>query len=169
MDGEQQHLVAQVPEAPWLPPGSTAQVWVGRDCVGYEPTIIVRLLVTRSSDEGEQFFTTRSTKGDDLPTLFLGSAGQRLSPDAGLLALLEGTIGRRDATTRCIGFVRNVVASPDESYAHPTPHAHVPVFLVTNDATPTADGSWFTLDTARPTMQERHWWPVIEHYLDGTA
>ena len=63
------------------------------------------------------------------------------------------------------GYIRNVVPSPDGSYLHPTPYAHVPVFEPTEPVDPVVDGRWLTLDSARADLSIRHWWPIVEHRL----
>ena len=166
MNDSSEHLLVETREAAWLPVGSTAQVWVGDDCLGFDPAIIVRLLLTRPSPDGEQFFTVAAPQGDDLPTLFLGHSDQRRSVEDGVQELAAQIVGDPEAPVQCVGFVRNVVPTPDETYTHPVPHAGVPVFRVTIDAVPVVEGTWYTPEVARATLQERHWWPIVMHALD---
>lgn len=65
-----------------------------------------------------------------------------------------------------MGFIRNVVPLPDDSYQHPTPHAHVPVFAVTADVPPTVQGRWYGLDQAQSDLAVRHWWPIVAWALN---
>lgn len=159
-------LIATTPEAPWLPPDSTAEVWAGKDCRVPEPVIIVRLLVTRSGANGHpEFFCVPTAKGADLPTQFLGAGPEREDPSDGLGRLVEEVLGR-EISSRCIGYVRNVVPNPDDTYAHPTPWAHVPVFeAVGARHLPIAAGEWVTMDRGRNELPSRHWWPIVEHHL----
>ncbi|GIG55657.1 hypothetical protein Lfu02_00290 [Longispora fulva] len=165
-----ERLIALVPDAPWLPAGSTAEVWAGTRCGVPEPCVIVRLLLARVSSPGTvEFFCVPTHRGLDLPTLFLGSGPDRMAVPDGLAQLATATLGRADVETGCVGYVRNVVPRPDTAYPHPTPWAHVPVFAVIDDADPVVEGSWITLDAARPSLNARHWWTVVEHHLEPEA
>jgi hypothetical protein len=122
-----EQLIASTHEAPWLPSRSTAEAWAGRSCEVPEPSIIVRLLMTREASGRAEFFTVPTYRGPDLPTLALTSGTERLSTADGLIALASTTHGNPDLAHRCVGFIRNVVPEPDPAYPHPTPWAHVPV------------------------------------------
>lgn len=153
-------LVASTPEAPWLPPGSTAAVYSGTAARAPEPAIIVRLLVAPD----DRFFCVRTEKGLDLPTLFLGRGGDRISAAEGLRHLAEEVLGSSHVCATCAGWVHNLVRHPDEDYPHPTPDAYVPVFRVA-DQRPVVEGEWVSLEQARPTLGTRHWWPIVEAHL----
>lgn len=160
-------LIATTPEAPWLPTGSSAEVWAGEDCAAAEPVIIVRLLLTQSSASGAaEFFCVPTARGLDLPTRFLGVAPEREGPSDGLAALVREVLGLNEVATRCVGYVRNVVPEPDGNYPHPAPWAHVPVFeAVAADVQPVVAGEWVELDQGRTELPARHWWPIVEHHL----
>ena len=65
-------LVASTPDAPWLPPGSTAEVWACNSTASPEPAIVVRLLLTRViSDCEPELFCVEAAKGLDLHTFTL--------------------------------------------------------------------------------------------------
>lgn len=161
-----EHLIATKPDAPWLPEGSTAEVWAVRNGRVPDPCIIVRLLLLRQLASGvAEFFCVPTHRGLDLPTLSLVTDPTPMTPTEGLAELAEHTVGRAGVTGRCIGYVRNVVPHPDASYPHPTPWAHVPVFVPTEPVEPVAEGSWVTLDSARADLSVRHWWPIVEHHL----
>ncbi|SNY42314.1 hypothetical protein [Paractinoplanes atraurantiacus] len=116
-------LIRSVPAAAWLPPGSTAEVWAGDDLEVPPPAVIVRLAIFRA----RELYCVRTPRGFDLPTLFLDG----LSPMEGVSRLTRQhlpTAPGGDVPTRCIGYVRNIVPEPDESYRLPAPLAHVPVF-----------------------------------------
>jgi hypothetical protein len=164
-------LIATTPEAPWLPPGSSAEVWVGEGCAAAEPVIIVRLLLTRrNASDSAEFFCVPTARGLDLPTRFLGVDSERERASDGLARLVHEVLGLSEVATRCVGYVRNVVPAPDGEYPHPTPRAHVPVFVpVTADAQPVMDGEWVALDRGRTELEARHWWPIVEHYLTTIA
>jgi len=76
--------------------------------------------------------------------------------------------GRSDLATRCIGFIRNVVPTPDPGYTYPPPWAHVPVFLITDTAGPIIAGDWLGADRAQAELSDRHWWPIVGHHLAST-
>jgi hypothetical protein len=161
-----ERLIATTPSAPWLPAGSTAEVWAGADCAVPEPCIIVRLLLFRRGDPGDvEFFCVSAHSGLDLPTLPLGSGSGRLRAGEGVARLVEQMLGRPVVAYRCIGYVRNVVPHADADYPHPTPWAHVPVFTVGEGGEPVVEGMWVTLGSARPDLSVRHWWPIVEHHL----
>lgn len=165
--GDEERIIMTTPEAPWLPRGSSAEAWVGADCKGFDPAVIVRLLITRTGEEEGEFFTVPTARGDDLPTLHLGPDKGRLGWTEGLHTLLAATVGRTDVPTRCVGYVRNVVPRPDAEYPHPTPHAHVPVFLIDAPVEPVGEGNWHTVASARSSLEARHWWPIVHHHLGG--
>ena len=165
-----ERLIATTQEAAWLPPGSSAEVWAGEDCAVAEPAIIVRLLLTKRGSSGRpEFFCLPTAKGLDLPTRFLGSGHERALPSEGLALLADDVLGNSEVATRCAGYVRNVVPTPTDDYPHPTPWAHVPVFLVVGAAEPVVAGEWITLNRARVELTTRHWWPIVEHHLNKAA
>ncbi|GAB3867097.1 hypothetical protein GCM10028801_40350 [Nocardioides maradonensis] len=155
-------LLSSVVDAPWLPAGSTAQAWVGEGCPVPEPVIIVRLLLTRGGADGPELFTVPTERGADLPTLRLG-AGTGWA--AGLAELALRVHGRPGSAHRCIGYIRNVVPTPDADYPHATPWAHVPVFAPLERVEPVVEGEWVSLRSGRAGLGARHWWPIVEHHL----
>ncbi|PYI69768.1 hypothetical protein CVV68_01275 [Arthrobacter livingstonensis] len=82
---------------------------------------------------------------------------------------MRDVFGRADLATRCVGFIRNVVPSPDASYAYPTPWAHVPVNLITDTVEPLIAGEWISVVHGGSEFSEQHWWPIVEHYLSTQA
>lgn len=162
-------LLTSTPEAPWLPPGSVAEVWVGDDCTGFDPAVIVRLAIWRVRHGEVSFFCVPSAKGLDLPTRFLGSGAVRESVEEGIAKLGSDVFGHPPTPERCIGYVRNAVPNPDEGYPHPTPCAHVPVFTVTTEEPSIVEGQWLTIPRARRMLAGRHWWPIVEHAAAGAA
>ncbi|GAA3685435.1 hypothetical protein GCM10022237_49870 [Nocardioides ginsengisoli] len=134
-----------------------------------EPSIIVRLLLSRPTHRGSEFFCVPTERGLDLPSLALATGPDRSSTADGLAALASSTHGRGRLEHRCVGYIRNVVPTPDPSYPHPSPWAHVPVFVPAKAVEPTRDGVWRTLDAARAELSARHWWPIVEHDLTPAA
>jgi hypothetical protein len=163
-------LARRTVEAPWLPAGSDAEVWVGDIDSLPEPSIIVRLLLTRRSGPGPtRFFCVPSAKGLDLPTRFLDRDTERPDPSRGVARLVTAVLGPGAVTTHCVGYVRNVVPVPDADYPHPTPWAHVPVVVVDGAPEPAVDGEWVDLESARDQLSTRHWWPIVEHHLGAAG
>ncbi|MEU4622633.1 hypothetical protein AB0G04_22025 [Actinoplanes sp. NPDC023801] len=94
--------------------------------------------------------------------MFLGDRGGTWRPAAeGVRELTSRHLGR-DAATRCVGFVRNVVPVGDESYRLPVPEAHVPVFVPRDPSLLPVDGSgsWVGASDAPALLAERHWWLI---------
>jgi hypothetical protein len=141
-------------------------MWAGDDIAAPEPVVIVRLLVRRETRGGWELFCVRTTKGLDIPTMFLGGDdGWRPAPEG--VAALTSRYLLEDAPTRCVGFVRNVVPVPDETYRLPTPLAHVPVFTP-RDPSPVRhrDGdTWIGASDAPSLVAQRHWWPIAREVL----
>ncbi|WP_054012796.1 hypothetical protein [Arthrobacter sp. ERGS1:01] len=158
--------IARVLDAPWLPPGSTAEAWAGNDCQVIDPVIVTRLLLVRRSSAGTlEFFRVPTPRGPNLPTRYLWGSEDHESVADGTSRLMTEVFGRGDLATRCIGFIRNVVPTLDPNYAYPSPWAHVPVFLVTDTAEPIVAGDWVGADRAHAELADRHWWPIVGNYL----
>lgn len=152
--------------APWLPSGSSAEVWVGNNFPATEPAIVTRLLhIRRTPGHEPEFFCVPTTRGPNLPTRYLWNGSDSESLSVGTSRLIWEIFEQTNVAARCIGFIRNVVHTPNSSYTYPVPWAHVPVFLVANTAHPIVDGEWFGADRARIELSDRHWWPIVEHYL----
>jgi hypothetical protein len=163
-------LLGTTVDAPWLPPGGDAEVWVGDLDSLPEPSIIVRLLLTRHPGDGPaRFFCVPGAKGLDLPTRFLEPGPERSDPAIGVGRLVAQVLGVREVGTHCVGFVRNVVRQPDTGYPHPVPWAHVPVIAVDGGPEPVVSGEWVDVESARDTLGGRHWWPIVEHRLGPAA
>jgi hypothetical protein len=153
-------LIRSVPGARWLPAGGTAEVWVGDDIDVPEPTVIVRLLIQRETPGGRELFCVHTPKGYDIPTLFLGGEDGWRPAAEGIADLTAQYLGT-STPTRCVGFVRNLVPAPDETYRLPAPVAHVPVFTPRESLAPPNDaGTWIGASDARSLLATRHWWPI---------
>lgn len=158
--------LSRILDAPWLPPGSSAEVWVGDDCDAPDPAIVTRLLLLRRNSSGVlEFFCVPTPRGPNLPTRYLALQQSTQTLEDGTRRLMLDVFSRTDIATRCVGFIRNVVPTPDTSYTYPSPWAHVPVFLITEAAQPMLDGEWFGSVRGRAELSERHWWPIVEHCL----
>lgn len=139
------NLVTSTPSAPWLPAGSTAEVWAGASVEVPDPCIIVRLLLSRTTTDGRRFFCVPTYRGLDLPTMPLTLDQEDVGVTEGLSRLSERMLGRDDVGLTCVGYVRNVVPAPNADYAYPTPWAHVPVFVPAVEVDPIVEGSWLSL------------------------
>lgn len=158
--------IATTLDAPWLPPGSSAEVWVGHNCQVAEPVIVTRLLLVRRSPSAVlEFFCVPTPRGPNLPTRYLWADHADRTLPNGATDLMQDVFGRTDLTTRCVGFIRNVVPTPDADYPYPSPWAHVPVLLVTDAAPPIVKGDWLSASRGRAELSERHWWRIVEHHL----
>lgn len=120
-----ERLISSTPAAPWLPDGSTAEAWSGRDCAVPDPCIIVRLLLVRQAVGGPEFFCVPTYRGLDLPSLPLASGSTRMTTAEGIALLASTALGRTDVEHRCAGYIRNVVPHPDAGYPHPAHHLSI--------------------------------------------
>lgn len=162
--------IATTLDPSWLPPDSSAEVWVGHCCHVAKPVIVVRLLLIRRTPNNElEFFCVPTPKGPNLPTRYLWTDSPEKPTADGIKDLMKEVFGRTDLATRCVGFIRNVVPVPDTSYAYPSPWAHVPVFLITDAASAIVEGGWFSTSQGRAELSERHWWHIVEHFLTTEA
>jgi hypothetical protein len=156
-----ERVVEAVPGAPWLPPGSRADVIASRQAEAPANTVVVRLALLRGPD---LLVVERSDGGWDLPSLAVGDQ----SPVAALAALVEDLVGATAALSpsalspTLLGYVRNTVPSPDVDYPWPVPKA---CFAVYTDRVAPADlagvGTWVSLDRVEPELSQRHWWPLM--------
>ncbi|WP_239073185.1 NUDIX hydrolase [Sediminihabitans luteus] len=133
----------------WLPAGSRADVV--RDPGGDvpSPTCLVRLLLER---DGEVFCVPREDGATrlDLPTRVVGALDPQVVADA----LAREVVGH-GARPELLGYVRNVVTTPDAGYPWPAPLAHFTVWAVRG--VPAVAGTWVPVHDLR----ERHWWPLV--------
>lgn len=156
-------MLASRPDAPWLPPGGRAEVVLAGAGQGSpDPVCLARLLVTR---DGQVLTLPRADgQGLDLPTR---AVGEESLTDC-LEGLTLGALGVLRPTT-LLGYVRNVVPSPETGYPWPVPHAH---FVVWHCVLPPADrveGTWLDLGDAEGELGKRHWWPLVDALLAPTG
>ena len=153
-----ERVVEAVPGAPWLPPGSRADVIASRQEEAPANTVVVRLALVRGSD---LLVVERSDGRWDLPTRAVGD----LSPVAALSSLVDDLVGSPTAVSpTLLGYVRNTVPSPDADYPWPVPKACFAVYtdrLAPGDET--SHGTWLAPDRAETELSQRHWWPLIEY------
>lgn len=171
-----ERVVQSVPAAPWLPPGSRADVIASRLERAPANTVLVRLAVLRGRN---LLAVARSDGGLDLPSRTVGDVQV-----SGALAQLQecvlGAPGR--ATPRLLGYVRNTVPSPGPDYPWPAPQACFAVFLARDparghpgDAEDELGGDvvaqrlgarWLAPDRARAALSGLHWWPLLADVLE---
>lgn len=151
-----ERVVAAVPDAPWLPPGSRADVIASRQEDPPANTVLVRLALRRRGD----LLLVERDGGWDLPSRTVDGTGVRAALD-GLTADL---MGAADALApRLLGYVRNTVPTPGDDYPWPAPKACFAVY--TDELMPSVDtdrGTWFGLGDAARAAGERHWWPLFD-------
>ena len=145
-------VVRTTPDAPWLPPGSRAEVV--RSSVAPSPACLVRLLLRR----GDEVFCVprEQTAALDLPTRVVDPPDLDGRVAAAQLAL---EVLGRDARLVPVGFVRNVVAQDTPDYGWPVPVAHFVVWEATG--VPVVDGEWVEASSARSLLAERHRFPLV--------
>jgi hypothetical protein len=153
-----ERVVQAVPGAPWLPPGSRADVIASRQDDPPANTVLVRLALLHGPD---LLVVERSDGGWDLPTRPVVDQ----TPAAALGGLVGELMDSPDALApTLLGYVRNTVPSPDDDYPWPVPKACFAVYtarlVMSDDAN---HGRWVAVDGAEPELTQRHWWPLIEH------
>ena len=155
-----ERVVRAVPDAPWLPAGSRADVIASRQPEPPASTVVVRLALLRGPD---LLVLERLTGGLDLPSAPVG----HLTPGGALTRLLEVVAGPgHGLAPQLLGYVRNTVPQPDADYPWPVPKA---CFAVWHDSIQVGDdldsgvGRWVRRDEAAAVLRERHWWPLVTH------
>lgn len=152
MPPESDVLVRSTPDAPWLPPGSRAEVV--RSSTAPTPAYLVRLLLRRGT---EVFCVPREqTAALDLPTRPVEPS----DPDGRATAerLVRDVLGQA-APLVPVGFVRNVVPEGVPGYAWPVPLAHFVVWEATG--VPVAEGQWVDARGPGSPLTDRHWFPLL--------
>ncbi|MFB2555590.1 NUDIX hydrolase [Herbiconiux liangxiaofengii] len=151
MIADDETVIHVTPDAAWLPPGGRAEVI--RRSTPPTPLCVVRLLLRQAdrvfciprADTGRLDLPLRSVEPDD-PGGMLGitSLAEQLTGDGSHLVF--------------VGAVRNVVASPQDGYPWPTPHAHFGVW--TSENPPIVEGTWVGITGGSP-LRDRHWFPLV--------
>lgn len=149
--------LTSVPDAPWLPSGGRADVIVvGEEATLPDPTCLVRLLVTRRGS----LLTVPRADGDgvDIPTSRVADGDVA----AVLRRLVVQTLGE-EVPAHLLGYVRNEVLDPPDSYPWPSPRAHFCVWHCEAPAGAEPRGTWLDRATAPLLLSARHWWPLVGH------
>lgn len=151
---ETPRIVADVPNATWLPDGGRAQVIAGG--TPQAPMCLVRLLLRR----GDHVFCVTRDDGTgrlDIPT-------QRvLDGDpygAQTIRSLHDLIAGESTEPKYLGSVRNTVSEPGTEYPWPTPDAYFGVWE--SPAEPLVDGQWIDAAANGSPLRDRHWFPLLQ-------
>ncbi|GAB2473299.1 NUDIX domain-containing protein [Xylanimonas ulmi] len=147
--------ISTTPNAPWLPPGNRADAVYSPGGAAPAPTGLVRLLIQRGD---HVFCVARDDTGKpDLPT--------RTVPDLDdgrtTAELLTRDILGEPAAVTLVGFIRNIVDTPDADYPWPTPNAHFSVWAAHGE--PRIQGQWLSISDQESPLRDRHWWPIATH------
>jgi mutator protein MutT len=145
-------IVETTPHAPWLPAGGKAEAAVDLNGIPRAPTGLVRPLIRRND---EVFCTPRDSGKVDLPTRAVPDLDDGRSAAENLAQLVLGEA----RSVNLLGFVRNIVDTPDAQYPWPTPLAYFSVWEACGD--PVIDGQWVSITDDRSPLRERHWWPIV--------
>jgi Protein of unknown function (DUF4031) len=154
-----ERVVLSTPGAPWLPPGSRADVISSSQDGPPANTVVVRLAVL--GEAGLAVLERPDRTGPDLPSAPVGGHGVD-----DVLALLEGLVlgPGHDGRRHLVGYVRHTVPAPDAGYPWPVPLACFAVYAVRHSG-PLLAGSWLAADGAEAALGDRHWWPLVEREL----
>lgn len=153
-----ERVVHSVPDAPWLPPGSRADVIASRHEAVPANTVVVQLALVRGED---LFVVARPDGGLDLPSRLVADAVATAAVDE-LHRSLLGVAGA--PAPRLLGYVRNTVPHAGPGYPWPTPQACFAVFVQRGATNDPATGRWLDTEAARAALSVRHWWPL---FADG--
>ncbi len=156
-----ERVLQSTAEAPWLPPGGRADVITSRQDTPPPNTVVVRLAVTGPRG----LLVQRRPDGDpDLPSRPVGTQ----TPETALSGLVDSVVGEGGVgqSPPLIGYVRNVVRDPDESYPWPTPFACFAIHALRTDrGGPHVVGEWIAPRDNASQLSRRHWWPVVALHL----
>ena len=152
-----ERVVHAVPGAPWLPPGSRADVIASRQDEAPANTVVVRLALLSRAD---LLLVVRPDGGWDLPSRPVGDD----TPAEVLSQLARDLVGGPiRIAPMLLGYVRNTVPAPTDDYPWPAPKACFAVYahrlVQHHDAGP---GTWHPLADATKSLTDRHWWPLLE-------
>jgi hypothetical protein len=152
-----ERVVQAISAAPWLPPGSRADVIASRQDDAPTTTVVVRLGLLR----GDQLLVVRRADGGglDLPMTRVADDG----PVAATTQLYAAVLGHAAGSPpSLVGYVRNTVPSPDADYPWPVPRACFAVYVARVAPREVPElGSWLPLAEAGSQLSQRHWWPLL--------
>jgi Protein of unknown function (DUF4031) len=151
-----ERVVRSTPDAPWLPPGSRADVITSSQDGPPAATVVVRLAVL--GGDGVAVLERLDGGGLDLPAAPVGE--HRVDELLDLLGRLVLGPGPQPPR-RLVGYVRNTVPTPDDDYPWPVPRACFAVYAVRHQGGPLLAGSWLAASRAEDRLGKRHWWPLL--------
>jgi hypothetical protein len=150
-----ERVVRAVPGAPWLPPGSRADVIASRQDEAPANTVVVRLALVRGPD---LFVVERAGGGWDLPATPVDGGAPRTALASLVAELVDGSTG----SPTLLGYVRNTVPTPEAGYPWPVPKACFAVYSSSPvGAEVVATGRWLSPTQAGSELAQRHWWPLL--------
>jgi hypothetical protein len=152
-----ERVVASLPEAAWLPPGSRADVIASRQAQPPASTVVVRLALWR----GDELLVVDRLGGGgpDLPSAPVGDREAGAVLDHLHSVVMGGPVR---ATTALLGYVRNTVPQPDADYPWPVPTAAFAVWTDEVEAgTRALAGRWVLPADVEDHLSSRHWWPLV--------
>jgi hypothetical protein len=157
-----ERVVRSTLDASWLPAGGRVDVIASRQEQPPANTVVIRLALLC---DRAVLAVEHSDGMLDLPSRRVVDQ----TPAEAVQALSAELLGRpRPAGAELIGYVRNTVRSPNDTYPWPTPHACFAVYLARSARAEAADtGIWLDPDAAARDLAERHWWPLLAERLAG--
>lgn len=157
-----ERVVRSVPEAPWLPPGSRADVIRSRQDDPPSTTVVVRLALWHGTDL--LVMDRTDGRGPDLPSAPVA----HLSPGEALDRLHRVVTGAPAADLHLAGYVRNVVPVPEPDYPWPAPVASFAVWRRdVRSANGLPVGRWLAQEEQEDQLSGRHWWPIFDPTSGG--
>lgn len=156
-----ERVVMSTPNAPWLPPGSRADVIASRQDNPPPNTVVVRVVVR--GPRGLLVVDRADGRGPDLPARVVadGESAEQALRD------LCHELGTSVDDAVLLGYVRNVVRNPDAGYRWPVPAACFALFSV--PAADTLTGRWCEPERQRDELGERHWWALVDPHAEAVV
>lgn len=158
-----ERVVDSTREPAWLPAGSRADVIASRQDSPPPSTVVVRVAV--HGPPGLVVVPRKDGDGVDLPTRRVGEGEEPAGVASGLLEEL----GLAGVPPRVHGYVRNVVPVPAPDYPWPVPFACFTVYAVRAPSAGLVRGEWCAWEEQEAALGRRHWWPLRELLLEGSA
>lgn len=157
-----ERVIHSVPDAPWLPPGSRADVIASRHEVVPANTVVVQLALVHDED---LFVVAGPDGGLDLPSGLVADVSAAAAVDE-LHRSMLGMAGGGATAPRLLGYVRNTVPHADPGYPWPTPQACFAVFAQRGVPKVPGVGRWLDREAASAALSRRHWWPLVGDLLE---
>lgn len=156
-----ERVVKSTPEAPWLPAGSRADVIASRQDSPPPNTVVVRAVI--HGPRGLLVVDRADGRGVDLPTRVVAEGEAAADALRGLCHELGASV--EGATL--LGYVRNVVRTPDPAYPWPVPTSCFALFTVA--PTDALTGTWCPPERQVGELGDRHWWALLDPHSQDAA